>query len=183
MNQLLWFALTMIRVNEMRFSSALPSLLVSESFLLPLQVNNQELLHNTNLSAKHPFGHLQHRQRKHWHFEKGEFTHNQCWLWLAALLQLQDANAGCIEMPSHPRPRSIKNKNQAKLPVSCAVNNRGIAQGTGSLVKSGFPSQKKPYQDCICLCVQVYRHRVPLRNEMGEVVWKISKPSLKGIGP
>lgn len=56
MNQLLWFALTVIRVNEKRFHSALPSLMVSEPSFLGFQVNSQELLHNTNLGAKYPFG-------------------------------------------------------------------------------------------------------------------------------
>lgn len=84
----------------MRFSSAFPSLLVSESSVLGSQVNNQELLHNTNLSAKQPFGHICKTDKGNTGIsEKGKFRHNQCWLWLAALLQLRDAKAGCIEMP------------------------------------------------------------------------------------
>lgn len=115
MNQLLWFALTMIRVNGMRFGSVFPSLLDSESSLFLLQVNKQELLYNTNLSATYPFGHICKIDKGNIGiFEKGVFRHNQCWLWLAALLQLQDAKANCIEMPGHPKPRSLKNKIQAK---------------------------------------------------------------------
>lgn len=77
----------MIRVNELSFGSALLFLLVSESSFLLLQVNNQELLHNTNLSAKYPFGHICKTDKGNIGiFEKGEFRHNQCWLWLAALL-------------------------------------------------------------------------------------------------
>lgn len=114
-NQLLWFALTMIRVNEMRFSSAFPSLLVSDSSQHGSHVNSQKLLHNTNLIAKYPSDHICKTEKGNIGiFEKGKFRHNQCWLWLAALLQLRDAKAGCIEMPGHPWPKSLKNKNQAK---------------------------------------------------------------------
>lgn len=48
----------MIRVNEMRFSSAFPSLLVSDSSQRGSHVNSQKLLHNTNLIAKYPSDHI-----------------------------------------------------------------------------------------------------------------------------
>lgn len=158
----------MIGVDEMRFGSAPPCLLVSESSLRWLQVNNQELLHNTNLSAKYPFGHICKTDKGNIGiFEKGEFRHNQCWLWLTALLQLQDAKASCIEMPGHPRSRSLKTKTKPKPPVSYAVINPRIAQGMGSLGKSDFPSQKERDQDCLCFYIQMYRHRVLFRNGVG----------------
>lgn len=182
MNQLLWFAL---RSRYVRWGSVLPfplSWSVSPP-CLGSQVNNQDLLHNTNLSAKYPFsGICKTDKGKIDIFEKRRFGHNQCWLRLAALLQLRDAKPGCVKMPGHPRPGPKKQKpNQSCLSAMLSLVLEQAREGAhqGSQTSPLKRNQIRTVSFYISRCADIESH---LGMGWGAVVWKINKPSLKGIG-